>query len=69
MVIFGLVMLAIQAYVFFGPPPVSDHAAALTALVSYAVFAAVIVRLERPIPASREGPASLSRDVHNGSTS
>jgi hypothetical protein len=45
MVVFGLVMLAIQAYVFFGPPPVSDGAAAWTALAAYAVFAAVVSRL------------------------
>jgi hypothetical protein len=57
MVVFGLVMLAIQAYVFFGPPPVSANAAALTALGSYAVFAAVVARLERPIQASRQGAA------------
>ncbi len=47
MLVFGLIMLGIQAYVFFGPPPVSDQAAAATALVSYAVFAAVIRALER----------------------
>jgi membrane-bound metal-dependent hydrolase YbcI (DUF457 family) len=47
MVVFGLVMLVIQAYVFFGPPPASDDAAALTALASYAVFAAIAGRLER----------------------
>jgi len=46
-VIFGAVMLAIQAYVFFGPPPQSANAAALTALVSYALFAAVIHLFER----------------------
>lgn len=40
--VFGVVMLAIQAYVFFGPPPASDHAAASTALIAYGVFAAVI---------------------------
>jgi len=45
--LFGLVMLAIQAYVFFGPPPASDRAAALTALAAYAVFAAVVARLAR----------------------
>lgn len=45
MVLFGLVMLAIQAYIFFGPPPVSDKAAAWTALVAYGVFAAVAGRL------------------------
>ena len=48
MVVFGLVMLVIQAYVFFGPPPASDRAAAWTALAAYAVFAAVMARLERP---------------------
>jgi hypothetical protein len=47
MVVFGLVMLVIQVYVFFGPPPASDDAAALTALASYAVFAAIVARLER----------------------
>lgn len=39
--LFGLVMLAIQAYIFFGPPPASPGAAAVTALVSYVAFAAV----------------------------
>jgi hypothetical protein len=57
MVVFGLVMLAIQAYVFFGPPPRSDKAAAWTALVAYAVFAAVVARLEGPNPAPRRGAA------------
>jgi hypothetical protein len=55
MVVFGLVMLAIQAYVFFGPPPVSGNAAAWTALAAYAVFAAVVARLERPPRAFRQG--------------
>src|SRR6058998_1807472 len=32
---FGLVMLGIQAYIFFGPPPASDKAAAATALAAY----------------------------------
>jgi len=39
---FGLAMLAIQAYIFFGPPPTSDRSAAWTALIAYAAFAAVI---------------------------
>jgi hypothetical protein len=39
---FGLTMLGIQAYIFFGPPPVSPDAAAVTALGAYAIFAAVI---------------------------
>src|SRR5216684_1503544 len=44
---FGLVMLAVQAFVFFGPPPSSDRAAAVTAIGSYVLFAAVAGRLER----------------------
>ena len=55
MLVFGLVMLGIQAYVFFGPPPGSDKAAAWTALGAYAVFAVVVARLERPSRASRQG--------------
>ena len=47
MILFGAVMLLIQAYVFFGPPPVSAQAAAVTALVAYVVFAAVAAWLER----------------------
>ena len=52
--VFGVVMLAIQAYVFFGPPPVSPAAAAITALVSYAVFALAawwLARQRRPAAA------------------
>ena len=45
--VFGIVMLAIQGYIFFGPPPTSPVAAAITALVSYAVFAAVAHWLDR----------------------
>jgi hypothetical protein len=44
--IFGFVMLAVQAYVFFGPPPTSDKAAATTALVSYLAFAGIAYWLE-----------------------
>jgi len=50
MLVFGAIMLGIQAYIFFGPPPASDNAAAETALVSYAVFAVVIRALERRTP-------------------
>jgi hypothetical protein len=46
MLVFGIVMLAIQAVVFFGPPPVSDTAAAITALVSYGLFATFVARWE-----------------------
>jgi hypothetical protein len=35
-------MLGIQAYVFFGPPPTSDRAFALTAIVAFAAFAIAI---------------------------
>jgi hypothetical protein len=45
--IFGCVMLGIQAYLFFGPPPVSPHAAAATALAAYVVFAGVIYAIGR----------------------
>ena len=44
--IFAVLMLALQVYVFFGPPPGSDRMAAWTALVAYGVFAAVIWWLE-----------------------
>jgi membrane-bound metal-dependent hydrolase YbcI (DUF457 family) len=39
---FAMVMLAVQAYIFFGPPPVSSSAIAATALGAYAIFAFVI---------------------------
>lgn len=45
--IFGLLMLFIQVYIFFGPPPASPVAAAVTALVSYVAFAAVAHWLDR----------------------
>jgi hypothetical protein len=51
--IFGILMLAIQCYVFFGPPPISPGAAAITALVAYVAFAAVAQWLGR----QREHPA------------
>jgi LexA-binding, inner membrane-associated putative hydrolase len=51
-IIFGLVMLSIQAYVFFGPPPASPDAAASTALAAYVIFAVVIWWLaDRPAAA------------------
>lgn len=46
MVIFGFVAVALQAYVFFGPPPVSDTAMALTALGLYFAFALAVYWLE-----------------------
>jgi hypothetical protein len=46
MAAFGLIMVTIQAYVFFGPPPASDTALALTSIILYAGFAVVIRLLE-----------------------
>jgi hypothetical protein len=51
MLIFGIVMLAIQMVVFFGPPPPSEAAAAITALLSYGLFAAFSARWEARHPA------------------
>jgi hypothetical protein len=45
--LFGLVMLAVQAWVFFGPMLPSAEVAAATALASYAVFAGVAGWWER----------------------
>lgn len=44
---FGILMLSIQVTVFFGPPPTSSAATAMTALVSYAAFAAGAQWLDR----------------------
>jgi hypothetical protein len=52
LLIFGLVMLAVQAVVFFGPPPSSDRAAAIAALVFYFGFAGVAYWLEHKAQAS-----------------
>jgi membrane-bound metal-dependent hydrolase YbcI (DUF457 family) len=45
--IFGVIMLAIHATTFFGPPPISNAALATTALSGYLLFAAVAWWLER----------------------
>ncbi len=58
LVIFSLVMLAVQAYIFFGPPPVSDAALASTALGAYALFAAAIWALADRRPGRRGGRSS-----------
>jgi drug/metabolite transporter (DMT)-like permease len=54
LIAFGLVMLAIQAFIFFGPPPSSDRAVAMTALASYGIFAGIIAWWEHrqggPVP-------------------
>ena len=42
LVVFTLVMLALQALVFFGPPPQSGSQIAATALASYVVFALIV---------------------------
>ncbi len=55
--VFGLIMVAIQAYVFFGPPPTSDKAAAVTALAAYVLFAVIIRLLEQPQQLSEAGAA------------
>ena len=47
MPVFGLVMVALQASVFFGPPPPSPAAIAGTALGSYVLLAALVAWLER----------------------
>ena len=39
---FGVVMLGVQAYVFFGPPPASPAGVASTALAAYGFFALLI---------------------------
>lgn len=44
---FAAVMLLIQVWVFFGPPPPSGRAAAATGLMAYAMFAGVAGWLER----------------------
>jgi hypothetical protein len=55
---FGLIMLAIQAYVFFGPPPASDKAAAATAILAFVVFAVVIRLIEGRPPHRVEAQAA-----------
>lgn len=60
-VVFGAVMLATQAYIFFGPPPASEPAIALTALGSYALFAGVMGVLDRPPAAPSRPPTQASR--------
>lgn len=45
--VFGIVLLIVQAIVFFGSPPGSPSAAALTALLFYGVFAGVAYWLEQ----------------------
>ena len=46
--VFCALMLGVQLSVFFGPPPSTDRSIAVTAIVAYVLFAAVIAWLERP---------------------
>jgi hypothetical protein len=48
MLIFGIIMLIVQAIVFFGPPPDSGPSIAITALVAYGLFTAFVAWWERP---------------------
>jgi hypothetical protein len=43
---FCIIMIAIQVYIFFGPPPASDKSAAATAIAVYVAFAVIIRLLE-----------------------
>jgi hypothetical protein len=47
MLVFGLVLIAVQTYVFFGEPPSSASATAITALIAYFAFAGIAFWLER----------------------
>ena len=47
MILFGLLMIGIQAMVFFGAPPKTDTEVAISALASYFLFAALAFWLER----------------------
>jgi len=58
--VFGVVMACVQGVVFFGAPPNSPTAAAITALTSYVVFAAVVYWLEKQrVPKMMEGPTRV----------
>jgi len=50
---FGLVMLGVEGYVFFGPPPTSTTMFAWTAIVSYGAFALIAWFLADRHPSSR----------------
>jgi hypothetical protein len=52
--VFGLLLLGVQLFVFFGSPPTSPAAAAITALASYVLFAAISYWLERKAQVSDE---------------
>jgi uncharacterized membrane protein HdeD (DUF308 family) len=46
MLVLGVIAVLVQAYVFFGPPPVSNTALAFTALGLYFAFALAVYWLE-----------------------
>ena len=48
-IVFAAIMVLVQAFVFFGPPPSSDRAIALTALASYLLFAAIAAWLGKSV--------------------
>ncbi|MGD8560390.1 MAG: hypothetical protein PVG89_17385 [Gammaproteobacteria bacterium] len=47
MIVFGLLMMAVQVMVFFGSPPTSATEVAVSALISYFLFAGIAWWLER----------------------
>ena len=47
MPVFGILLIGLQAMIFFGAPPSSPVAAALTALASYIVLAGIVYWLDR----------------------
>jgi hypothetical protein len=47
MIVFGLIMIAVQLTVFFGSPPTSPTQVAVSALVSYFLFASIAFWLEQ----------------------
>lgn len=53
MVIFTFILLAMQLFIFFGSPPSSDKAAAVSALACYFLFAGIACWLERKRSASK----------------
>jgi hypothetical protein len=58
-VVFGIVMLAIQASQFYTPPPASGSAVAISALFAYVLFAAIATWLERKrLPEPKSAPSS-----------
>ena len=60
MLVFGLLMFGVQVYVFFGPPPGSPQAAAVTVLAAYLIFAMVIGLLEKRALAVHAPPPGSS---------